>query len=574
MTEVDGALRRRRWAEELCATTLRALSGDPGVHFRGWRLYRGPHALPAPPHLRPGEDDDFEAFRGTADGMALRLLGSDAALHRRLRPADGIARLVFELLEQFRVESLVPAALPGVARNVRERYRRWALGAHHAGLTETAAGLLVYTVAQVGRARVLGEPVLEETEDLIEATRAALAPVIGPELAGLRRTRDNQVAFGGYARALAEKVGSLLADAGLGGDGDETADAAPFAALLDFDDPADGGVARAGDLRERAPADGVGYRAFTAAYDREPAPRTLVRPELLKEFRETLDRRVAAQGVSWMRLARDLRTLLATPSADGWEGAQEEGYVDGRALSRLVSSPGEGAVFQVPRIAPAGDALVTFLIDCSGSMKEHRESVAALVDLFARALEPAGAACEILGFTTAAWHGGRARRDWERAGRPAAPGRLNERRHLVFKAAATPWHRARREIAALLKADLYREGADGEAVAWAAHRALARDERRKLLLVLSDGSPMDTATALANDEDYLSRHLTTVVTDLERRGAVEVLGLGVGRDPSRFYRRSHALGDLATPGYGACRDILNLLAGRRSAEPAVEASVD
>ncbi|WP_037366901.1 cobaltochelatase CobT-related protein [Amycolatopsis orientalis] len=553
--------RRRQQVEELSAAAIRAVAGTPDAHFRGGRLHRGTRPVPMPaPHLR-AEDEDVPSFRGAADGMALHLSRSDRELHKRLRPDGGVERLLFELLEQFRVESLVPAGFPGVTANLRRRHERWSLSAHRNGLTETARGVLIYTVAQVARARITGEPVVEETEDLIEATRAALAPRLGAHLAGLRRNRADQAAFAEHARALAEAVAELL-EPDKPEDAEDEENPAEYALLLDFDDETgseEGGTAGLGD--HHGPVAAGSYRVFTTAYDREDRAGPLVRPELLRELREQLDARVAKQGVNVARLARELTAVLAEPERSGWDGAQEEGRIDGRALARLIATPADHRVFRVERTEPVADVLVTFLIDCSGSMKAHRETVAVLVDLFARALDLAGARCEILGFTTGAWHGGRARRDWLRAGRPTQPGRLNERRHLVFKDAATPWRRARREVAALLKADLFREGIDGEALAWAAERARACDVRRRLVFVLSDGSPMDGATALANEERYLDRHLVQVADGLERSDT-EVYGIGVGLDLSAYYRRSLALDAAEGTGFRAFREILDLIARR------------
>jgi cobaltochelatase CobT len=205
---------------------------------------------------------------------------------------------------------------------------------------------------------------------------------------------------------------------------------------------------------------------------------------------------------------------------------------------------------------------VSFLVDCSGSMKEHAGTLAVLLDVFARAFEMAGVPIEVLGFTTGAWNGGRALRAWKQAGRPAHPGRLNERLHLVFKAFDTPWRRARPALAALLKEDLFREGVDGEAVDWASLRLGTRDERRKVLLVVSDGSPMDTATALANDAHYLDQHLRDVVACLEDSGAIEIIGLGVGLDLSPFYSRSHVLDLGGAIGRAMFGEVVELLAGR------------
>jgi cobaltochelatase CobT len=563
--------RTRQRAEELCVATIRALSGDGDLRLRGGRLHRGRQLVPLhAPHLRPPDDDDAGSWRGVADGAALHLTESDPVLHRRLRPEGGVERLVFEMLEQFRVEALVPKTLPGVVRNLRHRHVRWSLALCRDGLTDTARGLLLYTVAQVCRSRITGEPVVADTEDLIEATRAAIAPRLGTQLAALRGARRDQAAFGAAARALAAEVAAMLRpDSADGepehsGDDDEAPENIRFALPLDFADEADGDGGPAALGRDRdTTGTAASYRVFTTAYDSEHAIAALVRPELLAEYRERLDHRIARQGVNVSRLARDLTAVLATGQRDGWDGAQEEGHVDGRALARLIGSPAERRLFRVERVQPVADVLVTFLIDCSGSMKENAERVAVLVDLFARALDLAGARSEILGFTTASWNGGRARKDWIRAGRPERPGRLNERRHLVIKDAETLWRRARRDIAGLLKADLFREGADGEALVWAAERARARDAGRKLLIVLSDGSPMDSATALANGESYLDQHLRDVVADLERADEVEVYGVGVGLDLSPYYSRCRVLDADEGTGYRAFRQVLDLLARPR-----------
>jgi cobaltochelatase CobT len=553
--------------DELCVTTLRALSAEPDLHLRGGRWYRGRLRLPLhAPHLLPSAGDDLGSLRGASDGVALRLIRSDDLLNRRMRPEEPLARLIFEMLEQFRVEALVPATLPGVARNLRRRHEQWSLSMHHGGLTETARGLLLYTVVQVCRAQISGQPVVAGTEDLIEATRAAIAADLGTYLRALRCNRADQAAFARPARALADRVAAMLqtapGDRGAGGARQDAADDR-FALLASLEDtPGESGQAVGaadGDGRPGRHRSG-GYRVFTAAYDQERHITSLVRAELLADYRKRLDESVARQGINLTRVVRDLTALLASPARAGWDGAQEEGRIDGRALAQLVTSPAERRLFRQERTELSADVLVTFLIDCSGSMAAHREPVAVLADVFARALELAGAGSEILGFTTGAWHGGRALRDWQRAGQPAHPGRLSEVSHLVFKSATTPWRRSRRHIAGMLKADLFREGVDGEAVTWAAHRARSHDARRRLLIVLSDGSPMDRATVLANGENYLDQHLAEVVADLEDAGDVEIYGVGVGLDLSPYYQRCRVLGTVGDRGYRVFGEILGLIA--------------
>ncbi|MEO7009129.1 MAG: cobalt chelatase [Caldimonas sp.] len=564
--------RHQQQVEELCAASIRALAGETDLHFRGRRLHRGTQALPLyAPHLHPSlETDDYASFRGAADGLALRLARSDAELHRSLAPADAVERLLFDMLEQFRVEALAPSAMPGVAHNLRHRHDAWSLASHHAGLTDTARGLLIYTLAQVCRARVTGDPVVDETEDLLEATRAAIGPLIGHALAGLRRSRDDQAAYARHALEIALRIGAML-KAEAGAEDDETTqldselDAARsvFGLIIEHDGDANERFALAVSGTSRVlDSVGGGYRIYTTTYDREHLAASLARKEALTEYRERLDRRIAGQGINVAKLARELRALLAVPAHDGWDGGQEEGRIDGRRLAHLVASPTERRLFRSERIEPRADCALAFLVDCSGSMKQHIESVAVLLDVFVRALEQAGVASEILGYTTGAWNGGRAQRDWVRASRPAHPGRLNEAAHIVFKNADMPWRRARPSIAALLKSDLFREGIDGEAVDWACARLGARAEERKLLLVVSDGSPMDSATSLANDPHYLDQHLRSVVQRHEQAGAIEICGVGVGLDLSPYYRRSHVLDLAGAIGNAMFREVVELIAGR------------
>ena len=572
MTETQARVRQQERVEELCAAAIRALAGEGDLHFRGRRLHRRGQPLPVfAPHLHPSLDrDDFASFRGAADGLALRLAHSNGALHRRLAPDDAVERALFDLLEQYRVESLASNAMPGVRRNLRHRHDAWSLGYHHSGQTDSARGLLVYTVAQVCRARVTGDPVVEETEDLLEATRAALAPTLGPALALLRRARADQATYAQAALEIARRVAAMLRADAPAEDPDDAllesdlaAARSVFGLIIEHDGTANERFATAVSGASRALGDAAGgYRIFTTAYDREQPAVDLARRDALDAYRERLDARIAAHGLHVAKLARELWALLSVPRHDGWDSGQEEGRIDGRRLAQLVASPTERRLFRSDRIEPLADCALTFLVDCSGSMKQHIDAVAVLLDVFARALDQAHVANEVLGFTTGAWNGGRAQRDWIRAGRPAHPGRLNEACHIVFKDAATPWRRARRGLAALLKNDLFREGIDGEAVEWAAGRLDRIEAERRLLLVVSDGSPADSATGLANDPHYLDHHLRLVSERLDAAGRIELFGVGVGLDLSPYYRRSHVLDLGGSIGNAMFREVLEMLAGR------------
>ncbi|WGS51646.1 cobalt chelatase [Paraburkholderia sp. D15] len=570
------ALRRAEQRQNLCAAAARALTGDAQLHYRAGRLCRGLRPLPLhAPHLRTDpQADDLASLRGAADAAALRVAHSDAALHASLSPsvsAETVERLLFELFEQLRCEALAPPGMPGLAHNLRHRFEAWSRAFHHAGFADGHLGILLYTVAQIVWSRLTGWPVLEETEGLIEATRAAITPVLGVPLAALRRHRRDQRAFAAPALEFARLVGALMRDAREEAGMDDSAppeddEAVRVMFALWFDSEAgeqvDIGLAATGDSRVLRDA-GQHYLAYTTRYDREFVPATRIRAELLAQYREQLDQRIAAQRINVPRLAYALKAALAVPRRDGWSFGEEQGRIDGRRLAQVITSPAERRVFLLDRYRPVADCVVSVLIDCSGSMRAHIEAVAVLVDVLARALDQAGVANEVLGFSTGAWNGGRARQDWLAGGRPAHPGRLNEIAHLVFKDAATSWRRARTPLAALLKADLFREGVDGEAVDWACTRLRARAEPRKILLVISDGSPMDSATAQVNDAYYLDNHLKQVVARNEAAGDVEVLGLGVGLDLSPYYRHCVAL-DLSTPPDRALFDeVVRLIGGPR-----------
>ncbi len=590
---VQAQVRRQQGLDALCAATLRALSARREVHTRGPHWYAGDTALPSfAPHLHPqaqvnpqsdeparpvapsgaalaplSESAKLLSFRGAADGIALRLRFSDTLLHRRLRPERPMARRVFDVLEQYRAESLVPAQWPGVRSNMSARFAAWCHAFVSARLHESAQGLLLLTVAQIGRARVTGEPVDGALEDLLEATRFGLVPHIGHALAALRRSRFDQRAYAQHALAIA-KVVADLADAVLDA-GDRAAKAAHedseeedawLQIWVDFEAGEESGFASALEARDAQQGAAHSYRVFSTRYDREVRASDLVRQAQLQDLRSQLDLSVRACGVSAARLARRLQTLLALPQIDGWDSAQDSGYIDGRRLAQMVAKPDEQSVFRLPHSAPRADVALTLLLDCSGSMKQHMEKLAPLVDLLTRASDMAGVATEVLGYTTNTWNGGRLMRDWRRAGKPAQPGRLNELCHMVFKDSGQPWRRSKPGLAALLKAEIFRECVDGEALRWAADRLRAQETERRMLVVFSDGSPMDGATVLANDTHYLDRDLHHIARQLEHEAAIGLCAVGLGLDLSAYFARSTVL-DLQNQTIGqALGDVLALLA--------------
>jgi cobaltochelatase CobT len=320
--------------------------------------------------------------------------------------------------------------------------------------------------------RISGQPVVHESEDLIEATRANLSSSLGPLLPALRRHKHSQADFAPHALLVADLVAEAVsALESRAPDRKSTkarqSTAPDFSLLVDVEhDAAAIGALGTGTSSTLAAA-ANGYAVFTRAYDKVSTATALVREELLDGYRERIADWVRTEAVNVAMLARKLQGLLCVPERFGHDSGAEEGLLDGTRLGQLIASPTERRLFKTERFEPSAAATLTFLVDCSGSMKEHSEGLAAFLDVLVRALERIEVPCEVLGYTTGAWNGGRALKDWRRAGSPQHPGRLNELSHLVFKDAATPWRTGRLGLAAMLKSTLYREGIDGEAVRWA-----------------------------------------------------------------------------------------------------------
>ncbi|MEM9561484.1 MAG: cobalt chelatase [Actinomycetota bacterium] len=513
---------RRRRTEQLGGAGLRAIANRPGAELRGGRAVVDHRPLGiVVPYLTVelvGLDD--RQRRGVTDALGLRVRHSDRGLHRELAPEPLLERVIFDIAEQFRCESLAEPELRGVGHNIAAAFDRWSDTAAGERVAETGVGLLVFTITHMLRYRLLRRASSEAVDDLIETTRGNLARLVGHALRELPRTAGSQRAFAEPASEIARLVAELAAD------GDESDDEAPevvarhrLLAAIDWDD-LDERLAEVDAVTDGRPSTDD-YHVNTTAYDRVRTGASLYRPEVLRRLRAELDRASAAQTVSVARLAHRLQHLFAAPKTDGWSGGHEYGELDPARLARIVASPTDPEIRRIPAERPASDAAVTFLVDTSGSMKLQRyEAAAVLLDTLARALEMAGVTVEVLGFTTGAWNGGRARRDWLAAGSPPDPGRLAEVLHVVYKSAAQTWRQARPSLAAMLRVDHYREGLDGEALAWAGDRLADRPEARRHLVLVSDGWPMEAATANANRDGYLEDHLRAVVARLEGRGGI------------------------------------------------------
>lgn len=551
------------------AATVRALAGDDRLQLE---FAPGPAQL-APPSVRlpppPPRMPALEraALHGAADLLALRHRYHVAAVAARYRPGGRAAQEVFERAEQARLAALGGQRYAGVAENVMAALelecRRLELerASDRAGVPlEIAAGLLI-------QERVSGRPLPPAAESAARWWRQELTRLAGPLLDQLAARLHDQA---GFARLSRELIRALsLEDAPstpappAGSEPAETSPSSAGDAPPDESDPASEQEAKAGQRRPEpggpepppgstpAVAAGSGhyvrpvYRPFCDEFDRIVRPDTLCEPDELQALRARLDEQTRPLRGSVLRLAAGLQRRILARQRRLWEPAWDEGALDPTRLAALIAQSG-AHVFSQEREIPARDTVVSLLVDCSGSMRGRPIAIAALcAEVFALALERCGVKVEILGFTTCDWSGGRSRERWIERGRPAQPGRLNDLLHIVFKRADQPLRQARQGLAAMLSDAVLKQNVDGEALLWAHRRLLARPEQRRLLLVISDGLPLDTATLQANPDDLLERHLRTVIEGIERRSAVELAAIGIGHEVGGYYRRAVTIRDSA-----------------------------
>jgi len=543
--------------------------------------------------------------RGAADALALRLRHHDPKLHHSRAPiADGEARAVFDALEMARVEALGAKAMEGVRANlsdlVEARIRVDAITrartAEEVPLA-TAVGLLA-------RQRLTGEPPPEAARNGLKLVAPWIEEKAGSELDALALTIDDQMSFATLSRRLLEDLELADLDEPAdeapdeGGDEDQGDDEGPDEADDVESDGSSGGdmemrseeterdegedesadseadvdegeatsgqegadQARANSQRRNWPDEPItDYKPFTTRFDETVAAAELCDEEELGRLRAYLDQQMASLGGVVTRLANRLQRRLMAQQARSWDFDQEEGLLDAARLARVIASPGHSLSYKIERDTEFKDTVVSLLIDNSGSMRGRPISIAATcADVLARTLERCGVATEILGFTTRGWKGGQSREMWLAEGRPPLPGRLNDLRHIIYKRADQPYRHARKSLGLMMREGLLKENIDGEALLWAHNRLLARPEERRILLVISDGAPVDDSTASANGGTYLEKHLRQVIGWIEGRSTVELAAIGIGHDVTRYYERAVTIMDAEQLG-GALIDQLAAL---------------
>jgi cobaltochelatase CobT len=599
--------------ERALSQTTRALSGVKNLEVSFGPPTPGPsdQSVRLPPLPFPFSEADAARVRGHADRLALRQAYHDPALHARFRPVGNRAREIFDTLEDMRCQSIGARVLAGVSRNLaavlNDALTRAGPQAGYAPRPQPMAQALMLLV----RERLTGEPPPAAAAELMARWRDDLERRVAPSLASLEAAVNDQQRYAfalhdvveeldlGYELGAAEErrrvaVAAAEADApaatAVPGAADTQVRAQAGTMEQDAPDIAGGEklgsrVGREEDEDRKAERDPLGermvremlhddsdhpnrhYRVFTRAHDEVVEPQDLCDDAELTALRAELDRESRALQPAVARLAIKLERLLLARQTRRWQFDLEEGILDAARLSRVVTDPLSPLSFREETDTEFKDTVVTVLLDNSGSMRGRPIRVAALcADVLARTLERCGVKVEILGFTTCEWSGGKSREDWLAAGRPSAPGRLSDLRYIVYKSADSPWRRSRRNLGTMLREDLLKDNIDGEALLWAHERLLRRTEQRRILMVISDGVPLDEATLSANPGGYLEQHLRNVVKWIERRSPVEIVAIGIGHDVTDFYERAVAIPDVEALG-GAMIEQLAELFVERSAAP-------
>ncbi len=533
---------------------------------------------------------DIAVTRGIGDSMALRRACHDNRVHARLAPEGKQARAVYDAVEQARVEAIGARAMAGVASNLGAMLEDKYAKANLAEVRDREEAPLEEAVALLVRERLTGRKVPKSAERLVDLWRGWIEDKAGANLDGLGDKLQDQQAFGRVVRDMLASMnmaeqfeeddetqeaeddqeeepqgGDDSEDGGEEDSGSEDAQAEDAAASeddqsqaeadaddamsedLSDDDDADAetpGEARRGDNPFANLAKDMDYKVYTTQFDETVGAEELCEEEELDRLRAFLDKQLAnLQGVVG-RLANRLQRRLMAQQNRSWDFDLEEGYLDPARLVRVVIDPMQPLSFKQERDTKFRDTVVTLVLDNSGSMRGRPITVAATcADILARTLERCGVSVEILGFTTRAWKGGQAREKWLKDGKPANPGRLNDLRHIVYKSADAPWRRARRNLGLMMREGLLKENIDGEALLWAHHRLMARPEQRKILMMISDGAPVDDSTLSVNPGNYLEKHLRAVIDLIETRSPVELLAIGIGHDVTRYYRRAVTIVD-------------------------------
>ncbi|WP_192182453.1 cobaltochelatase subunit CobT [Mesorhizobium amorphae] len=592
---------------------MRAIAGDKDleVGFAKDRPALAGSRARLPELPKKASRTDIAITRGLGDSMALKRACHDARIHSKLAPEGKLARSIYDAVEQARVEAIGSRAMQGVGDNIgsmlEDKYAR----ANLIDVKDKADAPIEEALALMVREKLTGRAVPKSGERLVDLWRPWVEEKASADLDGLSAKLDDQQAFARVVRdmlvsmEMAEELGddqetedsednddnqpqgeeqseeggeddsgseqSQSDDAEASADDEQSAETeASDATADDLSDEDDSDAETPGEARRNdnpftnLPKE-IDYKVFTTAFDETVGAEELCEEEELDRLRAFLDKQLANLSGVVGRLANRLQRRLMAQQNRSWDFDLEEGYLDPARLVRVVIDPMQPLSFKQERDTKFRDTVVTLVLDNSGSMRGRPITVAATcADILARTLERCGVSVEILGFTTRAWKGGQAREKWLKDGKPPNPGRLNDLRHIIYKSADHPWRRARRNLGLMMREGLLKENIDGEALLWAHNRLIARPEQRKILMMISDGAPVDDSTLSVNPGNYLERHLRAIIELIETRSPVELLAIGIGHDVTRYYRRAVTIVD-AEELAGAMTEQLASLFGEESA---------
>jgi cobaltochelatase CobT len=542
--------------------------------------------LPEP--SRVPSKTEIAVIRGHADAAALSVACHDPSLHEALAPSGGEARGVFEAIEEARVEAIGASRMQGVAANLNARIEQRYEKSRFAEVTDRSEAPLADALALLVREKLTGQAPPAKARPVVNLWRQWIEGRARNVIERMPEMLLDQDAFGRLARELLaalnladqldqreeEKSQNESEAESDSTDGEDDSEGQPRAELSAdargdqdmmseqaLDEQEDGDTDRldnetdAADLPRRSDPrrpnlsvlddpEAFGYTVFTRAFDETVNAEELCDADELDRLRAFLDKQLVSLHGAVARLANRLQRRLLAQQNRGWDFDLDEGVIDAARLARVIVDPMHPLSYKQERDTQFRDTVVTLLLDNSGSMRGRPIMVAACcADILARTLERCGVKVEILGFTTRAWKGGHAREAWLNAMKPPLPGRLNDLRHIIYKAADAPWRRARRNLGLMMREGLLKENIDGEALAWAHSRLIARPEQRRILMMISDGAPVDDSTLSVNSGSYLERHLRQVINEIETHSPVELLAIGIGHDVTRYYRRAVTVTD-------------------------------
>ena len=528
--------------------------------------------------------EEINVVRGVGDEFALRLKYHDEGIYKRRAPREGPAEEMFRWVEDARIASIGSMRMLGVAQNLDASLEAQCKEAAFDTITTETEAPLSIAVGLLVREHLTGRTLPPTAENVVRHWREFVESRAGRDIDALKECLLDQDRFGRLSRAILSDLG-LTAEYDdppeldendqdtetVDESSDSDSDASPEDVVLDDDSMADEDAeGETSTMQMEADMDlsdlgsdsdpdeapnispdehgrirmDVNYQAFTPEFDEVIRAEDLCEPDELTRLRTMLDQQLVALQHATAKLANRLQRRLLAKQNRSWEFDLDEGILDASRLALVVADPMHPLAYKQEKEIKFRDTVVTLLIDSSGSMRGRSITIAAMcADILGRTLERCSVKVEILGFTTRAWRGGQSRERWIAAGKPSNPGRLNDLRHIIYKAADDPWRRARRNLGLMMREELLKENIDGEALVWAHNRMVVRQEQRKILMVISDGLPVDNSTLLVNPSNYLEQHLKYAIDIIENQSSVELIAIGIGHDVTHHYHRAVTITD-------------------------------